>query len=201
MTQFWCLNKFSKRIKSTQNSISNSGARGTRILRVWTRKFRIYPDTPDFLPDSPDLKFYITCPWSFLLFPNVKTSATLFPHSPTSSPSPLSPNFQILHLKSISRPREPQIIVKDSLPYVFHIGVALFSSYSGKKGELKVLKVRASRFGGFGRFWVISFGWIISIWVTLLGSRRVLIFVGQFCRNQKFSFGGENCEKPGYSGY
>jgi len=183
MTQFWCLNKFSKRIKSTQNSISNYRARGTRILQVWTRKFRIYPDTPDFLLDSPDLKFYITCLGPFYYFQTLKHQPLSFPHSPTSSPSPLSPNFQIFHPKSISRPREPQIIVKDSLPYVFHLGVALFSSYSGKKGELKVLKVRASRFGGFGRFWVISFGWIISIWVTLLGSRRVLIFVGQFCQN------------------
>jgi len=154
-----------------------------------------------FFSDSPDLKFYITCLGPFYYFQTLKHQPLSFPHSPTSSPSPLSPNFQIFHSKYLLRPREPQIIVKDSLPYVFHLGVALFSSYSGKKGELKVLKARASWFGGFGRFWVISFGWIISIWVTLLGSRRVLTFVGQFCRNQKFSFGGENCEKPGYSGY
>ena len=173
-------------------------------FKFWSQR---NPDTLGLNPEILDLSGYsgpevlYHVPWSFLLFPNVKISATLFPHSPTSSPAPLSPNFQIFHPKSISRPREPQIIVKDSLPYVFHLGVALFSSYSGKKDELKVLKARSSRFGGFGRFWVISFGWIISIWVTLLGSRRVLIFVGQFCRNQKFSFGGENCEKPGYSGY
>ena len=156
----------------------------------------VNPDTPGLNPETPDLSGYSGFSsglsglkilyhvlGSFYCFQTVKHQLFSLPHSPTSSPSPLSPNFQIFHSKSISRPREPQIIVKDSLPYVFHLGVALFSSYSVKKGELKVLKVRASRFGGFGRLWVISFGWIISIWVTLLGSRRVLIFVGQFCQN------------------
>ena len=56
--------------------------------------------------------------------------------------------------------------------------VGFDSSSSGKKGELKVLKARASRFGCFRRFLVISLGSIISIRVVLPGSRRVSIFVG-----------------------
>ena len=48
---------------------------------------------------------------------------------------------------------------------------------------------------------MISLGSIISIRVVLPGSRRVSIFVGWFCLNQNFSFGGENCVKPGSSGY
>ena len=56
-------------------------------------------------------------------------------------PLPLALTSKLSLPKSISRPREPQIIVKDSLPYVFQLGVALFSSSLGKKGGLKVCKL------------------------------------------------------------
>ena len=42
------------------SSVFELGSRGNRNLRIWTRNFRKYPDTPVFHPDTPDLEVYIT---------------------------------------------------------------------------------------------------------------------------------------------
>jgi len=71
----------------------------------------------------------------------LKTPATgSFAFSPELSLSPM-PYVQTLHSKSLPRSRKLQIIVKDSLLYVFHLGVASSPSFSVKKSLLKVLKL------------------------------------------------------------
>ena len=115
-----------------------------RILRVLDRKLRINPDTPGILPDTPDLKCYITCPGYGDGSQTLLLRFSLLLTLSTSSSSLLSPKLQILPSQSISTAKEAQIDVGNHLLQVFHLGVVSFSSFSCKGSFLKVPKLGLS---------------------------------------------------------
>ena len=91
--------------------------------------------------------------------------------------------------------------MKDSLPYEFHLGVALFSSSLGKKGGFKVCKLGLNRLIVLGcckRFLSDQSSSYESLYQGLGGFR--FLWVG-FVSIKILVFGGENCVKPGNSGY
>ena len=53
MTQFWCLNKFSKTNQVDSIAIYLWESLWTRNFLVWIQKFRNNPDTPGLFPDTP----------------------------------------------------------------------------------------------------------------------------------------------------
>ena len=77
------------------SSVFELGSRGNRNLRISTRNFRKYPDTPLFHPDTPELEVYITRFDPFYCFQTLQTII----HSPFS-PSPRSLSSQALNTKS-----------------------------------------------------------------------------------------------------
>jgi len=115
-----------------------------RILRVLDRKLRISPDTPGILPDTPDLKCYITCPGYGDCSQTVLLRFSLLLTLSTSSSSLLSPKLQILPSQSISTAKEAQIDVGNHLLQVFHLEMVSFSSFSCKGSLLKVPKLGLS---------------------------------------------------------
>ena len=119
-------------------------SRNIRILRYFIRKLRISPDTLGILPDSPDLKCYITRPGYGDCSQTLLLCFSLLLTLSTSSSSLLSPKLQILPSQSISTAKEAQIDVGNHLLQVFHLGVVSFSSFSCKGSFLKVPKLGLS---------------------------------------------------------
>jgi len=117
MTQFWCLNKFSKQIKSTQSQFISGnhcepGTSGNiRILRYFTRILRTWKFISHVLILFAVPKRYKPL---FTLLSSPPRALSLFP----------SPKHQIHHPKSISRPRKLQIGVEDHPFQSFLPGVA-----------------------------------------------------------------------------
>ena len=110
-------------------------SRNIRILRVLDRKLRINPDTPGNLPDTPDLKCYITCFGSGDCSQTLLLRFSLLLTLSTSSSSLLSPKLQILPSKSISKAKEAQINVGNHLLQVFHLGLVSFSSFLAREAS------------------------------------------------------------------
>ena len=153
----------------------------------------MYPDTPDFHPDSD---CFGSCDCSQTLLHRFLS----LPLSLTSSPFSLGPKPQILPSKSIPRPKGvPNHREGLSSLYVPPWG-GFFSKCFGQEKPAQGIQARASLIYSSKRFLVFSIGSIISLRITLLGSRRVSIFVSWFCLNQNFNFGGESSVKSGYSG-
>ena len=127
--------KFWSQKKPGTSGIGPGTSGNIRILRVLDRKLRINPDTPGILPDTPDLKCYITCFGSGDCSQTLLLRFSLLLTLSTSSSSLLSPKLQILPSQSISKAKEAQIDVGNHLLQVFHLGVVSFSSFLAREAS------------------------------------------------------------------
>lgn len=142
MTQFWCLNKFSKQIKSTQSQFISgnhcepgtsgceSGNSGIiRILRVCFRILQAW-----FCHRGPTNVLNLSLSHSLTSLYHSLSRQLSLPHALTLSPQTLGlkPSLNL-----ISRPREPPIGVEDLLLHVLLPGVLWIPSSLREKGLIQ----------------------------------------------------------------
>ena len=142
MTQFWCLNKFSKQIKSTQSQFISgnhcepgtsgceSGKSGIiRILRVCFRILRAW-----FCHRGPTNVLNLSLSHSLTSLYHSLSRQLSLPHALTLSPQTLGlkPSLNL-----ISRPREPPIGEEDLLLRVLLPGVLWIPSSLREKGLIQ----------------------------------------------------------------